>query len=348
MKLFAVAAGELLDDTFESDPLKALLGFDAVVGNLASPYSPGSAYVLLHHVIGEVNGKGGVWGHAIGGMGAITGAMAAEARSLGVEIVTGTAVGEIRIDGNRATGVRLSGGETLGGDLVVAGVNPRLLYLDLLDERHVSSQTLAHFKRYKCRSGSFRMNVALSDLPRFRTRTEDHCLEGGIIIAPSLQYMDAAFDDARRRGWSSQPIVEMLIPSLVDDSLAPAGRHVASLFCQHFHPDLGENWNKHRDAAADTIVDTVEAFAPGFRESIIARQIFSPWDLEREFGLIGGDIFHGRMSLEQLFSARPKLGMAQYKTEFDNLWLCGSGAHPGGGVTGIPGHNAAREILKSV
>lgn len=346
LKLFSVGAGELLDDTFESDPIKALLGFDAVVGNYASPYSPGSAYVLLHHVVGEVNGVSGVWGHAIGGMGAITGAMAREAASLGVDIVTDAGVEEVLIDGNRANGVRLVGGETLPADLVIAGVNPRLLYLDLIDESHISRATRNHFRHYKCASGSFRMNVALSEMPQFPARTEPHCLEGGIIMAPSLQYMDTAFDDARTRGWSTRPIVEMLIPSLVDNSLAPEGRHVASLFCQQFDPALGESWDEHRAAAAATIIDTVENYAPGFRDIVVGKQVFSPMDLERHFGLVGGDIFHGRMSLDQLFSARPKLGMGQYKTEFDNLYLCGSGTHPGGGVTGLPGRNAAREILR--
>ncbi len=197
-------------------------------------------------------------------------------------------------------------------------------------------------------SGTFRMNVALDELPAFTQRRTEHCLEGGIIMAPSLRYMDQAYMDARQHGWSREPIVEMLIPSLVDDSLAPDGKHVASLFCQQFDPGLKADWNTHRDEAAKTIIDTVTQYAPNFTSSIIATQIHSPWDLEQKFSLVGGDIFHGRLSLEQLFSARPMLGSGQYQTEISNVFMCGSGTHPGGGVSGIPGHNSAREILKKI
>ena len=346
LKLFAVSAGEFLDDTFETDAIKAWLGFDAVVGHYASPYAPGSAYVLLHHVVGEVNGRSGSWGHAVGGMGAITQAMAAEAASLGVKIVTGCQVAEVMVRGGKAVGVKDAQGNEMPADLVVANVNPKLLFCDMLDESVVDPDTLAHFKSFKCQSGTFRMNVALDRLPSFSASMPEHCLEGGVIMAPSLAYMDKAWIDARAHGWSSRPIVEMLVPSTVDDSLAPAGKHVASLFCQQFDPALGPDWDKHRDQAADSILDTVEQFAPGFRKSVIATEIHTPWDLERKFGLVGGDIFHGRLSLDQLFSARPMLGMGQYKTDIEGLWLCGAGTHPGGGVSGIPGHNAAREIIR--
>jgi phytoene dehydrogenase-like protein len=363
VKLFSVSAGELLDDLFESDAIKALLGFDAIVGHFASPYAPGSAYVLLHHVVGEVNGLPGVWGHAVGGMGAITQAMAKGALARGVNIRTNSAVTRVDIHQGQARGVHLADGTHLAADLVVANVNPKLLFEQLMDSADVSSDVLHHFAGYKCQSGTFRMNVALRELPRFtaqnvsaaRNGTDnsaphgeaiDACLEGGIILAPSLDYMDQAFTDARRQGWSNEPIVEMLIPSIIDDSLAPAGQHVASLFCQHFDPSLGGSWDEHREAAADRIINTVEAYAPGFAASIIARQIHSPWDLEQKFGLIGGDIFHGRLSLDQLFSARPMLGMGQYQTEVPNLYLCGAGTHPGGGVSGLPGHHAAREISR--
>ena len=355
VKLFSVSAGEMLDDLFESDAIKALLGFDAIVGHFASPYAPGSAYVLLHHVVGEVNGQAGVWGHAVGGMGAITQAMAKEALARGVDIRTDSAVAQVDIHKGQARGVHLADGSHLAADLVVANVNPKLLFEQLMDSGDVSPDILHHFEGYKCQSGTFRMNVALSKLPRFTAQDMsavrngeniDACLEGGIIMAPSLDYMDQAFTDARRQGWSNAPIVEMLIPSIVDDSLAPAGKHVASLFCQHFDPALGGRWDDHRETAADLIISTVETYAPGFSASILARQIHSPWDLEQKFGLIGGDIFHGRLSLDQLFSARPMLGMGQYRTEIPNLYLCGAGTHPGGGVSGLPGHNAAREIRR--
>lgn len=348
LKLFSVSAGELLDDEFESDPIKALLGFDAVVGHYASPYTPGSAYVLLHHVLGEVNGKPGLWGHALGGMGAISDAMAAEAERLGVKIRKNHPVGEIEVTSGKATGVLLDDGSRILSDVVVSNVNPKLLYLNLLPGDALEPATIEHFKRYKCQSGTFRMNVALDELPDFQQRKTERCLEGGIIMAPSLKYMDQAYMDARQYGWSEQPIVEMLIPSLIDDSLAPPGKHVASLFCQQFDPSLGSDWDKHRDEAADRIIETVNNYAANFKSSIIATQIHSPWDLEKKFSLVGGDIFHGRLSLDQLFSARPMLGAGQYRTEISNVYLCGSGAHPGGGVSGIPGHNAAREILKTI
>jgi phytoene dehydrogenase-like protein len=348
LKLFSVSAGELLDDMFESDVIKSLLGFDAIVGHFASPYSPGSAYVLLHHVVGEVNGKSGIWGHAVGGMGAITQAMAAEALARGVTIQTDAEVSRVEVKGGRASTVHLQDGSAIKADLVIANVNPKLLFETLLDPADVSADVLSHFADYKCQSGTFRMNVALDRLPEFTARTIPGCLEAGIIMAPSLEYMDQAYTDARRHGWSAAPIVEMLIPSIIDPGLAPAGQHVASLFCQQFDPGLGANWDQHRESVADLIIDTVNAYAPGFTERVIGRQIHSPWDLEQKFGLIGGDIFHGRLSLDQLFSARPMLGMGQYKTEIDSLYLCGAGTHPGGGVSGLPGHHAAREILRQL
>lgn len=346
LRLFSVSAAELLDDFFESDAIKALLGFDAIVGHYASPYSPGSAYVLLHHVVGEVNGVSGVWGHAVGGMGAITEAMATEARSLGVTIRTESEVVTIETSQQSAKSVHLADGSSLQADLVVANINPRLLFQQLVDSNCLSDELVNDIQQYKCQSGTFRMNVALKTLPEFKAHMPDFCLEGGIIMTPSLDYMDQAFTDARRSGWSKKPVIEMLIPSTVDSTLAPQNQHVASLFCQQFNPELGSDWNNHREKVADNIINTVESYAPGFANSVIARQIHSPWDLEQKFGLTGGDIFHGRLSLDQLFSARPMLGMAQYQTEINNLFLCGSGTHPGGGVSGIPGHNAAREIIR--
>jgi len=348
LRLFSISAGEMLDDTFESDPIKALYGFDAIVGHYASPYAPGSAYVLLHHLVGEVNGKQGLWGHSVGGMGAITQAMAREAISLGVKIELEEEVENLEIGHRKVRGITLKSGRVIQSDITVANVNPKLLFLNLIEASDLSEDTKSHFDTYKCQSGTFRMNVALSELPAFTARTAPHVLEAGIIMAPSLDYMDKAFTDARLEGWSQKPVVEMLIPSIVDDSLAPAGQHVASLFCQQFDPGLGQEWDLHREKVADLILATVEDYAPGFTKSIIARQIHSPWDLEQKFGLTGGDIFHGRLSLDQLFSARPMLGIGDYHTEFKNLYLCGSGTHPGGGVSGLPGHNAAREIIRSL
>jgi phytoene dehydrogenase-like protein len=353
LDLFAISAAEYLDRFFESEPIKALFGFDGVVGNYASPYTPGSAYVLLHHVFGEVNGVKGAWGHAIGGMGAITQAMAKSAASSGVEIRTGTGVREIIVENGRAVGVVTDKGEALRARSVVANVNPKLLYERLLDPAVVPPPVRERMANWRCGSGTFRMNVALSELPRFRALSAhadqgggDH-LTAGIILAPSLDYMDRAYLDARAHGWSKEPIIELLIPSTLDDSLAPKGQHVASLFCQHVAPQLphGRSWDDHRDEVADLMIETVDRWAPGFKASVLGRQIKSPLDLERDFGLLGGDIFHGALSLNQLFSARPMLGQAGYRGALPGLYLCGAGTHPGGGVTGAPGHNAARVIL---
>ncbi|HVF63306.1 MAG TPA: NAD(P)/FAD-dependent oxidoreductase [Casimicrobiaceae bacterium] len=353
-ELFTKSAGDVLDRWFGSTPVKAAFGFDAIVGNFASPYTPGTAYTLLHYAIGEVNGKRGQWGHALGGMGAITQAMARECESRGVAIRTGAAVEKVDVVNGRAIGVTLADGNVVRARRVVANVNPKLLFTKLVDRAHVPEDFQRRIDAYRCASGTLRMNVALSALPVFAAKpgVGPH-LASGIVIAPSLDYMERAYFDAKTNGWSRAPVVEMLIPSLVDDSLAPPGQHVASLFCQHVHPDLasvqpGRSWDDAREEVADVVIDTVDRFAPGFESSVIARKTLTPLDLERDFGLMGGDIAHGTMSLDQLFFARPVFGSADYRTPVRGLYLCGAGAHPGGGVSGLPGHNAAREILRDV
>jgi phytoene dehydrogenase-like protein len=348
LRLLRHSAGDMLDRWFESDPIKAVLGFDAVVGNLASPYTPGSAYVLLHHVFGEVNGRPGVWGHAIGGMGAITQAMARAAGGYGARIDLNAAVREVIVERGRATGVALADGTAVRARAVIANVNPQHLFQTLLPHEAVPRAMAARMKAWKAGSGTFRMNVALSKLPEFSALpgAGDHHT-AGIILAPSLAYMDQAYRDCVNHGWSRAPIIEVLIPSTLDDSLAPPGAHVASLFCQHVTPRFADDtsWEQHRETVADLMVDTVEAYAPGFKSSVIARQSLSPLDLEQMFGLPNGDIFHGALTLDQLFSLRPMRGYAGYRMPLPGLYLCGSGAHPGGGVTGAPGHNAAQAVI---
>src|SRR5262252_4717051 len=350
LELLTKSAADYLDAWFGGELVKAWLGFDAIVGNYASPYTPGTAYVLLHHAFGEVNGKRRVWGHAIGGMGAITQAMAKAAASHGVEIETGAVVREVVIEREHACGVVLADGRVIRSDIVAANVNPRLLYTTMVPEGALTADVLRRMRNWRCGSGTFRMNVALSGLPSFAalpgSNLADHHTSG-IIMAPSLDHMDRAFANARQDGWSREPIIEMLIPSTLDDSLAPQGAHVASLFCQHVAPELpdGRCWNEHRDQVADLMINTVDRYAPGFKASVIGRQALSPLDLEQTFGLIGGDIFHGALTLDQLFWARPLLGHADYRSPVAGLYHCGSGAHPGGGVTGAPGHNAAHAIL---
>jgi phytoene dehydrogenase-like protein len=286
-------------------------------------------------------------------MGAIAQAMARAAAEHGAEIRTGAAVREIVITRGRATGVVLADGAVVNGKVVAANVNPKLLYTTLVPAGAMPEPLIERMRHWRCGSGTFRMNVALSELPSFtalpgREPADHHT--AGIIMAPSLRYMERAYDDARQHSWSQAPIIEMLIPSTLDNSLAPAGAHVASLFCQHVMPELsdGRSWHDHKDTVADLMIDTVEQYAPGFKASVLGRQVLSPLDLEETFGLTGGDIFHGALSLDQLFWARPMIGYADYRSPVAGLYHCGSGAHPGGGVTGAPGHNAARAIVRDL
>ena len=353
--LLTQSTGDFLDRWFDGEALKGLLGFDGIVGNFVSPYAPGSAYVLLHHVIAETNGRRGAWGHAVGGMGAVSDAIAAAARQAGAEIRTDSPVRRILADGTppRANAVELADGSVLRARAVVGALHPRRLLLDLLEGGALAPETARRIGAWRSRSGSFRMNLALSELPDFT------CLPGtapqphhgsGIVIMPSLGYAERAWRDASARGWSERPVIEMVIPSVLDDSLAPPGRHVASLFCQHFNPELppetpgGTDWDTVREAAADTVLDTLCDYAPNLRHAVIARQILSPLDLERMLGLVGGDIFHGAMHLDQMFWSRPLPGFARHRMPVAGLYLCGAGSHPGGGVTGLPGRNAARII----
>ena len=349
LALLGRSAGDFLDDWFESDPIKAVYGFDGIVGNYASPYTPGSGYVLLHHLLGEVNGRRGAWGHALGGMGAITQAMAKACVAKGVDIRLQAPVRELVVEKGRVTRVICESGDSVLARVVISNLNPKLLFEKLVDPAVLPEDFRGRIQAYRMGSGTFRMNVALSGLPRFACLPEggDH-LTAGIIIGPSLAYMDAAYREARVQGWSQNPVVEMLIPSTLDDTLAPKGAHVASLFCQHAAPTLpnGASWDDQRERVADLMIATVDRHAPGFAASVLGRQMLSPLDLERIFGLTAGDIMHGQLALDQLFSARPVLGHGNYRMPIKGLYLCGSGAHPGGGVTGAPGHNCARAVLR--
>ncbi len=349
--VFTKSAGAWLDATFECDALKAVLGWDSIVGNYASPYAAGSAYVLLHHCFGEVNGKSGRWGHAVGGMGRITELMAAEARTRGVTIDVEAPVERVLIERGEAVGVLLADGRELRARAVASNVNPKLLYQRLVDASLLTPEFHQAIAGYRCGSGTFRINVALSELPNFACLPNDGGMaqphhSSGIVFGPSLSFFDRAWRDAEDGGFARAPIVEMLVPSTVDDSLAPSGAHVASLFCQQFRPDA--DWGTLKDAAVNAIFDVVEVYCPNFRNSLLGYRALSPRDLEDEFGLVGGDIFHGQLSLDQLFSMRPLLGYARYRGPIAGLYHCGSGAHPGGGVTGAPGYNAAVEMIRDL
>lgn len=346
------SAGDWLDRWFDGDLLKGGLGFDSVVGHYASPYAPGSGYLLLHHALGEVNGAQGAWGHAMGGMGAITQAMAGAARAAGVDIRL-----EERVD--RITSVesglevQAESGAAFAARAVAGAIHPQVLFTRLIAADELPEAFSKRLREWRSESATFRMNVALSELPEFA------CLPGrgasvhhgsGILISPSLGYLDRAYADACEGGTSPDPVIEVLIPSTLDATLAPPGCHVASLFCQHFQRYLPEGslWSDKREGVVEAIIDTVSRYLPNFRRSIVAVQALSPEDLERRFGLIGGDIFHGQMTLDQLYGARPARGYAQYRTPVPGVYLCASGAHPGGGVTGAPGYNAAQVMLRDL
>jgi phytoene dehydrogenase-like protein len=352
-ELMTMSVGDYLDRWFESDALKGVFAFEGIVGHMVSPYQPGTAYVLLHHAFGEVNGRTGAWGHAKGGMGAITQAMARSAEAHGAEVEVSAPVKEVIVEEGVARGVLLEDGRTVRARAVSANTNPKLLFLGLMDPGILPADFRRRMEGWRCRSGSFRMNVALSELPRFCGLDEEEArpkLKGTIDVCPSLDYADRAYDDAKTLGWSRRPVLSMCLPTLLDDTLAPEGCHVMSLFCQHFNPELpdGRSWDDVKEEVADMIVETVTRVAPNFRQAVVGRQVLSPLDLEREFGLVGGDIYHGALHLDQIYSLRPAAGYARYRTPVEGLYLCGSGAHPGGGVTGLPGHHAARAIAKDL
>ncbi len=351
IRLFTMSIADYLARWFKGDLLLGFSSYIAMVGNMQSVYAPGSAYVLLHHMFGEVNGHKGHWGHATGGMGSITQAMARFAQAHGADIEVSAPVKRVIVEAGTARGVELMDGRIIRARALAANVNPKLLFQRLVDRQYLPPAFAHHMDHYRCRSGSFRMNVALTELPRFACAAdqpdyEKHLL-GSIILTHSLDYNQRAYDDALKMGWSREPILEMFISSVYDDTLAPPGKHVMSLFCQHFNPELpdGRNWDAVREQVADHIIDTVNRYAPNFKQAVVGRMALSPLDLEREFGLIGGDIFHGCLHPDQIYSLRPAAGFADYRTPVTGLYLCGAGAHPGGGVAGCAGHNAAREML---
>ena len=348
-ELMSKSLGDYLDSWFEGEALKGVLGLEGVIGNFAEPYHANTAYVLLHHAFGEVNGRTGAWGIARGGMGAISGAMASFARAKGVDIETDAAVKEVLVKNGSVTGVVTEAGKQISSNIVAGNIHPQTLLTRMLDPAHLSKDDLRRINNYRSHSATFRMNVALSELPRFDNLPEcnEQVLSGAIEMCPSLSYIQKAYYDARDLGWSRRPVISMWIPTTQDDSLAPEGCHVASLFCQHFNKDLpnGQSWDDVKDKVSNLILDTVSEHAGNFKNSVLGVQIKSPLDIERDLGMIGGDIFHGALHLDQLASLRPIAGRANYRMPARGLYLCGSGAHPGGGVTAIPGRNAAREIL---
>lgn len=342
-------ARTVLDRWFESEQIKATLATDAVIGTMASPSIPGTAYVLFHHVMGETNGKRGVWGYIRGGMGALTQALASVAHSLGVTIRCEAEVGKILVEHGAATGVALVTGEEFSAPVVASNADAHITFTRLLDPVLLPHDFLEAVRRIDYSSASLKINVALSALPRFTACPGDppgpqH--RGTIHICPDLDYIERGFDDAKYGRPSENPILECTIPSVVDPSVAPPGTHLMSMFVQYapYHLRSG-TWDDLRESFADRCFELLDQYAPDFTKSVIARQVLTPVDLERTFALTGGNIFQGAMTLNQLFFFRPVVGFADYHTPIRGLYLCGAAAHPGGGVMGAAGYNAAREIL---
>ena len=349
VKLLTMSAVDFLDEWFESDALKAPMSVSGIIGTMLGVRSPGTAYVLLHHYMGEIDGAFRAWGFARGGNGAVSEAIAAAARSYGAEIRVSTPVTKVLVKGGQAVGVVLDNGDELRAKTVVSGLEPRLTFLGLVGEQHLPGEFVTQIKRFKLRGSSGKVNLALDRVPEFvcRPGIGPH-LKGDIAICPSIDYLERAYDDAKYGDFSKRPYLNIVIPTLTDRSMAPPGKHVMSCFVQYapYHIAEGpERWPEKREAFGDAVVDTIAEYAPDIRDHILHRQVLTPWDLEQDFGLTEGNIFHGELSLDQLLFLRPASGWARYKTPVRGLWLCGSGAHPGGGVMGAPGALAARAML---
>jgi len=351
VQLLTMSAVDFLDQWFETDVLKATMSASGIIGTFLGVRSPGTAYVLLHHYMGEIDGAFRSWGLSRGGTGAVSNAIASAAREFGAEIRTEAPVAQILSRNGRATGVALANGDEILAKVVVSSVDPNLTFLKFMNERDLPTDFVEGVKRYKYRGSSGKVNLALDGLPNFTCLpgTGPH-LRGAISISPSIDYMERAYDDAKYGKFSSRPYMDMVIPSLTDPSLAPPGKHVMSCFVQYapYHLRDGVWDNRQREAFGDAVIDTIAEYAPNIKDIILHRQVLTPLDIEREFGLTEGNIFQGELTLEQLFFLRPVPGYAQYATPIDRLYMCGSATHPGGGIMGAPGRNAATRILKEV
>jgi phytoene dehydrogenase-like protein len=348
IQLMTMSAADFLDQWFETDVLKATMSASGIIGTFLGIRSPGTAYVLLHHYMGEIDGAFRSWGFSRGGTGAISNAIAAAARELGVEIRTQASVDKILVKNGRAAGVALKSGEEISASVVSSSVDPHLTFEKFLEPSDLPSDFLESVRRYKFRGSSGKVNLALDGLPDFKSLPGQGAhLRGAISISPSIEYMERAYDDAKYGRYSRKPYIDIVIPSLTDPSVAPPGKHVMSCFVQYAPYKLAQGtWDDHKEAFGDTVINTIAEHAPNIKKIIIGRQVLTPLDLEREFGLTQGNIFQGELSLEQLFFLRPVPGWAYYRTPVDNLYMCGSATHPGGGIMGAPGRIASQVILK--
>jgi phytoene dehydrogenase-like protein len=348
LQLMTMSAVDFLDQWFETDVLKATMSASGIIGTFLGVRSPGTAYVLLHHYMGEIDGAFRSWGFARGGTGAISNAIASAAREAGVEIRTETPVAHISVRGGQATGVVLANGDEFSANLVLSSVDPNLTFLKFLDAKDLPGDFVEEVRRYKFRGSSGKVNLALDALPNFACMPgPGPHLRGAVSISPSVEYMERAYDQAKYGEFSRRPYIDMVIPTLTDPSVAPPGKHILSCFVQYAPYKLAAGtWDEQRDAFGDTVIDTIAEYAPNIRDIMLHRQVLTPLDIEREFGLTEGNIFQGELTLEQLFFARPVPGWAQYTTPIRNLWMCGSATHPGGGIMGAPARNCALRILR--
>ena len=347
VKLMTMSAADFLDEWFEYEPLKATKSASGIIGTFLGPRSPGTAYVLLHHYMGEIDGVFRAWGFAKGGTGSVSESIASAARTFGAEIRTGSAVERVIVSRGRATGVALANGDEIKARTVVSALDPRRTFLQLVDRKALPGGFVTSLERYRFRGSSGKVNLALSELPRFEGLPEgvEH-LRGAISISPSYDYLEQAYDDAKYRRFSKRPYMDIVIPSMIDPGMAPPGRHVMSIFVQYAPYDLEGGWtDEARDAFGDAVVDTLSEYAPNLKGSILHRQVITPLDIERITGLSEGNIFAGELSLSQLAFLRPAAGFANYRTPIRHYYQCGSGTHPGGGIMGASGRLAALRIL---
>jgi phytoene dehydrogenase-like protein len=348
VQLMTMSSADFLDQWFETDVLKATMSASGIIGTFLGIRSPGTAYVLLHHYMGEIDGAFRSWGFSRGGTGAISNAIADAAREAGVEIRTKAPVGKIVVKNGRAAGVVLQSGEELSASVVSSSVDPHLTFEKFLEPNELPADFLEGVRRYKFRGSSGKVNLALDALPNFKCLPGPGAhLRGAVSISPSMEYMERAYDDAKYGHFSRKPYIDMVIPSLTDPSVAPPGKHVLSCFVQYAPYKLAEGtWDDQKEAFGDNVINTIAEYAPNIKDIIVGRQVLTPLDLEREFGLTQGNIFQGELSLEQLFFLRPVAGWAYYRTPIHNLYMCGSATHPGGGIMGANGRIASQVILK--
>ena len=349
VQLMTMSAIDFLDQWFETDVLKATMSASGIIGTFLGVRSPGTAYVLLHHYMGEIDGAFRSWGFARGGTGAISNAIADAAREAGAEIRTEAGIAQIIVKAGKARGVVLASGDEIQAGIVSSSVDPRLTFIQFIENGNLPNDFLDEVRRYKFRGSSGKVNLALDGLPSFTCMPGPGAhLRGAISISPSVEYMEKAYDDAKYGRYSRRPYIDMVIPTLTDPSVAPPGKHVMSCFVQYAPYKLrpGMNWDDQKEAFGNNVIDTISEYAPNIKDIILHKQVLTPLDLERDFGLSEGNIFQGELSLEQLFFLRPVPGYAQFRTPIKNLYLCGSATHPGGGIMGAPGRLAALEILK--